>query len=132
MAEHDDNPQQPMPPEAESVTGPDLRSLLIGPPFAVCGDAEFLETNKETGVGSHACIKCDCGHAFKLDLLSARPKVCPSCKSTYTHTLIVCRTDDADMFDDVVRQVLIANGIEPPDDEEEDDTDEDDAGDDDE
>ncbi len=117
--------------DAEAMAAPDLNNLLIGPPFAVAGDAEFLPTDKANGVESVSCIKCDCGHAFRLDLLSDRPKVCPGCKATYTHVLVVCRTDDSDMFDDIAKQILHANGIAPPEDPDDEAEDDDDAEDDD-
>ncbi len=119
----------------DAVTPADLRHLLIGPPFAIAGEAEFLPHDAEKGVvGSVSSIQCDCGQAFKINLLDNRAVACPKCKRAYTHVLLVCRTDDADMFDDLVFQVLEANGIAPPDDEdaEDDDDNEDDADDDDE
>jgi len=130
MSKPDDQTPATM-PNAEAMAAPDLNNLLIGPPFAVAGDAEFLPTDKERGVGSVSCIKCECGHAFRLDLLSERPKVCPGCKATYTHVLVVCRTDDPDMFDDIAKQILHANGIAPPEDPDDDEDDGEDDGEDD-
>lgn len=100
--------------EAQGQDALNMNHLMIGPPFAMCGEGEFIDTDKANHIGSVSCIKCDCGQAFKIDLLTDRPKVCPGCRSTYTHMLIVCRVDDPDMFNDVVEQVLENNGIEPP------------------
>lgn len=115
-------------PDAGEIPNVDLSQLVIGPPFAMFGDCEHLQTDKAKGVGSFSCIRCDCGHAFKIDLLKERPTACPSCKAIYTHVLAVCRMDDTEMFDDLGRQVMEANGLELPDDDEEQNPD-DDAGD---
>jgi hypothetical protein len=128
--DHDDE-QQPQIPDAEGVAVPDLRSLLIGPPFALFGDCKQLPDDKARHIQSVSCIKCRCGHAFKVDLLSDTPKACPGCKATYTHILVVCRADDSEMWDDLALQILHANGITPPEEEDDAEADDDDADDDD-
>lgn len=65
----------------------------LGDPFAVAVGCDLLRA--APGVpGCWACMRCDCGRAFKVDLLTEGRKPCPGCGVVYSHCLLVGPADD--------------------------------------
>lgn len=132
MDEHDDpnDPSDPAEALAEAPPFPEVPSFPLGPPFAF-SDAQLIDRQAGSD-GCFASLVCDeCKQPFRLNLLTAGYKVCPTpdCGARYTSALVVCHDDNADLFTDVIEQVLTANGIElpePPDDDDDDEPDDDD------
>lgn len=119
MTKNENNPIPEAEPEAEEETElvepGDLPDLVIGRPWAMANDCSLLPA-AAGGPGSYLTIQCDqCGQYFRIDLLDGSYKLCPSCRTSYTHAVIVCRAEDDTIFDDAIRHVLIANEIKPPD-----------------
>lgn len=107
--------------------------LLLGAPFAMVRDAE-LELRSEDSCpsceqpsvsGATAVVRCDCSQLFRLNLLGSAA-TCPACGVAYTHVLLFCRADNAEVFADAVTHVMRVNGFEVPDDDDQDDHDHDD------
>lgn len=70
--------------------------VALGDPFALAVGCALLAVGP--GVpGCIASVRCDCGRAFKLDLLSAGRKPCPGCRVEYSHTLLVAPADDTEI-----------------------------------
>lgn len=85
--------------------------LPIGEPFALVHDAELLERDDAQGIpGTFASVQCECGEAFRANLLTGKVKVCPSCKAGYTHALLWARTDNTAIVDEFVDDVIAAAG----------------------
>lgn len=102
--------------QPESMAVPEIPSFPLGPPFAF-SDAKLID--RQAGAdGCFASILCDdCEQPFRLNLLTAGYKRCPTqgCEARYTSALVVCHDDNADLFTDVIEQVLTANGVQLPD-----------------
>ncbi len=121
----------------ELIVDPNQIALPMGNPFALSGvDAQhnpiLLEADNTGDVpGCFASLECDCGQAFKVNLLSDHraPSACPKCSATYTHVLIVAGADDPEIFAHAFRQVLINNGYADDDDDPDDDNPDDQADD---
>lgn len=65
----------------------------IGDPFALAVGCDLLK--QAPGVpGCWASVRCDCGRAFKVDLLTEGRKPCPGCSVVYSHCLLVGPADD--------------------------------------
>lgn len=113
-------------PESEYPELPrpeDLEGIVLGPPFAMCGDCELLERDASTKCdachqpqvhGAVALIRCECGQPFRIDLLTAGVKPCPKCERVYTHALLVANVNDDEIFADALAHVLTANGFAVP------------------
>lgn len=68
----------------------------LGEPFALATGADLLQ--QAQGIpGSWASLRCDCGRAFKIDLLSPGVKCCPGCQVPYSHVLLVAPADDTEI-----------------------------------
>jgi hypothetical protein len=68
----------------------------IGEPFALSMGADLLP--RGPGVpGCYVSMRCDCGRAFKVDLLNPHVKPCPGCGTPYSHALLVAPVDDRDV-----------------------------------
>lgn len=85
--------------------------LPIGEPFALVHDAELLERDDAQGIpGTFASVQCECGEPFRANLLTGKVKVCPACKTGYTHALLWARTDNTAIVDEFVDDVIAAAG----------------------
>jgi len=68
----------------------------LGDPFALAIGCDLLSA--APGVpGCWACVRCDCGRAFKLDLLSDGLKPCPGCGTVFSHVLLIAPSDDPEI-----------------------------------
>jgi hypothetical protein len=130
MDEHDDQDDGTDVAEAqpEAPAFPEVPAFPLGPPFAF-SDAKLIDRQAGSD-GCFASLLCDeCEQPFRLNLLTAGYKVCPTpdCGARYTSALVVCHDDNADLFTDVIEQVLTANGVQLPelDDDDRDDDDDD-------
>ena len=88
--------------------------LPLGPPFALSVDCALLDGNKARQIeGCIACVACDCGQKFRLNLLGdAASHRCPGCKAAFTSVLIVAPITDGSAFVELVETVLESNGVE--------------------
>lgn len=102
---------------------PEAPPLFIGEPFAISHACDLL-TAEEGAPGCACVVRCDCGQVFKFSLLAAGPKRCPSCRTPYTHLLLIAPADDTEIVGEAMAQVLNANGYSVPDFEGDDDDDE--------
>lgn len=81
---------------AEDLDEDDQGDPPLGEPFALAMGCDLLQ--KAGGVpGCYASIRCDCGRAFKVDLLSEGLKACPGCRVNYSHVLLVAPADDTEI-----------------------------------
>lgn len=87
-------------------------NLRLGKPFAIAHDCGLVEK------GCTATLECDCGQAFRFDLMQPGFKGCPSCKTLFTHVLLVCQVENDELFAEMMDVVFTANGIELPETEE--------------
>lgn len=115
----------------------DAPALVIGAPCAFSADCDLMtRDDKRRVVGCAACVQCECGQPFRVDLLSEAMHGCPKCKREYTSLLIVARAEDRTVLQDAMEHVLAVNGIDvrdsnPDDGDDDDDDDQDDDDDDD-
>ena len=124
----------PSPEAAEpSLDGAQLAAfdgLVLGAPFALVADCDPLQRDDANGiVGCVATLKCGvCDQPMLVDLLKPGVKNCPGCGEPYTHVLVICRVDDADMATDVLTHIARVNGFQegPGDDDDEAELEEDD------
>jgi hypothetical protein len=109
-------------PQAQEPIGPEEHDLNdgedppIGDPFALAIGCDLLKA--APGVpGCWASMRCDCGRAFKIDLLTDGRKPCPGCGIVFSHCLLVGPHDDSEL----VSSFLDAVHAEPDDDGDDDD-----------
>jgi hypothetical protein len=101
--------RQPIPDAESAEADPgDMQHLIVGEPFAIAHDCSLVDN------ACHATVECECGQAFRLNLLLAGVKACPKCKEHYTHVLLICHADNDELVADAFDHVLEANGIELP------------------
>lgn len=120
-------------PDAHNEATPNRASpippLVIGAPFALSDDCEFVERPTralDCGHTQHpgcvAIVRClgpegdPCGQLFRIDLLEDGTKTCPRCKTQFTHLLLIAPVDDDEVIADAMKLVLQANGYPVPDD----------------
>lgn len=101
--------------------GDDGPPLELGEPFAYSRDADLLPRDDAAGVlGCLASVRCGkCNGEFEANLLDAKPKRCPDCRTRYTHALLWARLDDSTAvvqdFLDHVEGEEVDDGEEEPD-----------------
>jgi hypothetical protein len=106
----------------------------IGEPFAVSNGCDLLQvTPGVPGVspgipGCFASVRCDCGQAFKVDLLSSGVKPCSGCGTPYSHVLLVAPCTSREIVGEFLDAV---EGVDDGDDDDDQGDDDDDQGDDD-
>jgi hypothetical protein len=94
---------------------PTYEGLLLGPPFAIADGCTPLERDDAKKIpGCSLTLRCDCGQLFRVPLLKAGTKRCPSCNVEFTHCFLVCRADDDGMVADAMMQIAEANGVRIP------------------
>lgn len=120
--------EQQIPDAAEAPTDQQMEvpQLRLGDPFAISYEADLVDA--KGGGGCTAILQCDCGQKFRIDLLAAGLKYCPKCRVAFTHALLVSAADNTDLVAAAMETVLVANGLQAPDDGEGDDDDDDDDG----
>jgi hypothetical protein len=85
-----------LPGAAAEVVDEQDEEPTLGEPFAIAIGCDMLPLGP--GVpGCWACVRCDCGKAFKVDLLSEGVKRCHGCGLGYSHVLLVAPHDDPDI-----------------------------------
>jgi hypothetical protein len=91
---------------AEPIEGDDAGDdwAPLGEPFALTTGADLLQ--QAQGVpGCWASVRCDCGRAFKVDLLSQGIKPCPGCRTPFSHVLIFAPADDCEIVNTFLEHI---------------------------
>jgi hypothetical protein len=100
--------------------------LEIGPPFALAQGCELIERDDATGMpGTYAAIRCDCGAAWRANLLSDDDKACPGCGAAFTHIFVIGPVKERGMLAAIMDEVLRAHDLLPEDQDDDDDQDDD-------
>jgi hypothetical protein len=90
--------------EIEQTDDADDVDPPLGPPFAIAYGVQLLDASP--GVpGCFATVQCDCGHAFKCNLLNPNAKQCPKCHVNYSHALLFAPIDDSEVVTDFLDTV---------------------------